>query len=44
MRIDEFDYDLPEELIAQEPVEPRDRAQVNGGRPYQKKHRAPPVL
>jgi S-adenosylmethionine:tRNA ribosyltransferase-isomerase len=28
MRTDEFDYDLPDELIAQHPVEPRDRARL----------------
>lgn len=28
MRIEELDYDLPEELIAQEPVEPRDAAKL----------------
>ncbi|MGI6553729.1 MAG: tRNA preQ1(34) S-adenosylmethionine ribosyltransferase-isomerase QueA [Bacillota bacterium] len=28
MRIEEFDYDLPESLIAQEPIEPRDRARL----------------
>ncbi|HHV79984.1 MAG TPA: tRNA preQ1(34) S-adenosylmethionine ribosyltransferase-isomerase QueA [Firmicutes bacterium] len=28
MRTDEFDYDLPEELIAQEPAEPRDSSRL----------------
>ncbi|MDI3280883.1 MAG: S-adenosylmethionine:tRNA ribosyltransferase-isomerase, partial [Bacillota bacterium] len=28
MRIDEFTFELPEELIAQEPVEPRDAARL----------------
>lgn len=28
MNVDEFDYDLPEDLIAQEPVEPRDRSRL----------------
>ena len=28
MRIDELDYDLPEELIAQAPVEPRDASRL----------------
>lgn len=28
MRIDEFDYDLPSELIAQTPIEPRDSARM----------------
>src|SRR5438067_1489088 len=28
MRIDEFDYDLPPELIAQTPVEPRDSSRL----------------
>ncbi|MDI3316051.1 MAG: tRNA preQ1(34) S-adenosylmethionine ribosyltransferase-isomerase QueA [Bacillota bacterium] len=28
MRVDEFDYELPEELIAQEPLEPRDGSRL----------------
>ena len=28
MRVDLFDFDLPEELIAQRPIEPRDRARL----------------
>lgn len=28
MRVDDFDYDLPEELIAQVPVEPRDHSRL----------------
>ncbi len=28
MHIDEFDYNLPEELIAQHPVEPRDASRL----------------
>src|SRR6266550_8011004 len=28
MRLADFDYDLPEELIAQQPVEPRDAARL----------------
>ena len=28
MRVDDFDYDLPEELIAQDPVEPRDSSRL----------------
>ena len=28
MRTSEFDYDLPPELIAQQPVEPRDAARL----------------
>src|SRR5258708_13688324 len=28
MRLADFDYELPEELIAQEPVEPRDTARL----------------
>ena len=28
MRISEFDYELPEELIAQEPAEPRDASRL----------------
>lgn len=28
MRVDEFDYALPEELIAQEPLEPRDASRL----------------
>ncbi|NPV52805.1 MAG: tRNA preQ1(34) S-adenosylmethionine ribosyltransferase-isomerase QueA [Firmicutes bacterium] len=28
MRVDEFDYYLPDELIAQEPIEPRDRCRL----------------
>ncbi len=28
MRVDEFDYELPEELIAQDPVEPRDSSRL----------------
>src|SRR6202171_5534338 len=28
MRLDDFDYTLPEELIAQEPLEPRDAARL----------------
>src|SRR5712691_215228 len=28
MRLADFDYDLPEELIAQQPVEPRDTARL----------------
>jgi S-adenosylmethionine:tRNA ribosyltransferase-isomerase len=28
MRVDDFDYDLPEHLIAQEPIEPRDHSRL----------------
>ncbi|MGB9663243.1 MAG: S-adenosylmethionine:tRNA ribosyltransferase-isomerase, partial [Moorellaceae bacterium] len=28
MRVEEFDYDLPPELIAQQPVEPRDASRL----------------
>ncbi len=28
MRLDDFDYELPEHRIAQEPVEPRDSARL----------------
>ena len=28
MKVTDFDYELPEELIAQHPVEPRDTAQI----------------
>ena len=28
MRTDDFDYDLPQELIAQEPAEPRDSCRL----------------
>ena len=28
MKVTDFDYDLPEELIAQHPVEPRDASRV----------------
>ncbi|GAB6100289.1 tRNA preQ1(34) S-adenosylmethionine ribosyltransferase-isomerase QueA [Halanaerocella petrolearia] len=28
MKVEEFDFDLPEELIAQQPVEPRDESQL----------------
>jgi S-adenosylmethionine:tRNA ribosyltransferase-isomerase len=28
MRVDEFDYQLPEELIAQDPIEPRDASRL----------------
>ncbi|NLD99605.1 MAG: S-adenosylmethionine:tRNA ribosyltransferase-isomerase, partial [Fibrobacter sp.] len=28
MRLEQFDYDLPQELIAQVPCEPRDRCKL----------------
>ena len=28
MRVDEFDFDLPRELIAEHPIEPRDAARL----------------
>ena len=28
MKVTDFDYDLPEELIAQHPVEPRDTSRL----------------
>ena len=31
MKVTEFDYELPEELIAQHPVEPRDTSPVKWG-------------
>ena len=28
MRVDDFDFDLPRELIAEHPIEPRDAARL----------------
>lgn len=41
MRVDLFDFDLPEERIALRPVEPRDHAKllhVRPGEPFEDRH------